>query len=75
MTLEAFFGTGARDDALTVAPAELGTELPLLVPKLLEALLQTAHLGLHLRVVALRQLVPELYATLAELVDLVVDAF
>ena len=70
MTLEAFFGAGAGDDALTVAPAELGTELPLLLPKLLEPLLETMHLGLHLRVVALGQLVPELDAPFAELVDL-----
>ena len=74
MALEPFLGAGAGDDALTVAPAELGTELPLLLPKLLEALLQTAHLGLHVRVEALGQLVPKLYAPLAELVDLVVDA-
>ena len=73
MALEAFFGPGAGDDALPVAPAELRSELSLLLPQLLETLFQLPHLSLTFGVVPFRKCVPQLDAPLAQFVDLTVD--
>jgi hypothetical protein len=74
VSLEPFLGARAGDDLLPVAPAELRPQLALLLPQLLEAFLEPMYLGLELRVVHLGQLVPQLNAALAQLVDLSVDA-
>jgi hypothetical protein len=58
---------------LPVAPAHLGSELALLLPQLFEPVLDLPDLRLPFGVVSLRQRVPELDATLTELVDLAVD--
>ena len=73
VALEALFGPGAGDDPLPVAPAHLGSELALLLPQLFEPVLDLPDLRLPFGVVSLRQRVPELDATLTELVDLAVD--
>ncbi|HEX7310883.1 MAG TPA: hypothetical protein VF232_06855 [Gaiellaceae bacterium] len=52
MALEALLGSGAGDDALAVAPPELGAELSLLLPQLLETLLEAMYLRLKLCIVA-----------------------
>jgi hypothetical protein len=73
VALEALFGPGAGDDPLPVAPAHLGSELALLLPQLFEPILDLPDLRLPFGVVSLGQGVPELDATLTELVDLAVD--
>src|SRR5437868_5987639 len=73
VALEPLFGARAGDDLLPVAPAELGPELPLLLPQLLEPLLERVHLRLEHRIVPFGQLVPQLDAPLAQLVDLAVN--
>ena len=69
------FGARAGNDLLPVTPAELRPQLALLLPQLFEAFLETVYLCLEFRVVPLGQLVPQLDAALAQLVDLAVDAF
>jgi hypothetical protein len=75
VALEALFSPGAGDDSLPVAPAHLGSELALLLPQLFEPVLDLPDFGLPFGVVSLGQSVPEVDATLAQLVDLAVDDF
>jgi len=73
VAFEALFSPGAGDDALPVAPAHLGSEPALFLPQLFEPVLDLPDFGPPFGVVSLGQGVPEVDATLAELVDLAVD--
>jgi hypothetical protein len=73
--LQALFGSRPGDDPVTVAPAQLGFQLPILGPEAVELGIQRMDLIFHRRVETLREAMPELSPALAQLVDLAMDFF
>jgi hypothetical protein len=71
--LEALVGAGADEDRSTVAEAQGGADLPLLVPQGGDARLDLGQLRLDRLAATGAELMPELGAALAEAVDLLLD--
>src|SRR5207302_4634086 len=74
-SLQPLFSTGARDDVVAVAPPERRSSLPVLGPEGLQVLVERLDVGRDLRVVALREEVPQLVPLFVHTLDLGVDVF
>src|SRR6266536_648080 len=71
--LEPLFDARSRHDVVAIAEAERCFQRPLLVPEVVELVAQILELGGGLRVVTLRQDVPQLRSPLARFFDLLVN--